>query len=117
MSFGRRAALIILFLALSTVAVRGWFATIIMLARGREQGKEAARAFDQFGNASVFAGSRFETISGHTGRLIESDAPPTWATRMHKFLDFFERGHCAKEKEREAPILAAIAAAEPTGKS
>jgi hypothetical protein len=58
-------------------------------------------AIDQFGNA-LFAGSPDETISSRAGKAMREGK--VWGCVLCRFLNWFERDHCAKSIELDEGI-------------
>jgi hypothetical protein len=65
-----------------------------------------------FGNAGLFGGSPYESISSHVGREIRTaDRAPWWALALDALLDLIQAGHCEEANRREQPIVDAIQSA------
>lgn len=77
-----------------------------MLVAGDEvAGKRALRGLDMAANASVLAGSPFETISSHCGRVQTT----WWARGVIWITDRVDRpGHCVGAAAKEQPLLELI---------
>lgn len=107
MNLKQRLAGLVLLALLGPVALLGLLATLLLVLCGPiDKARSALRGMDMFGNASVFAGSYWETISSHAGR--EAAAGARWAVWLSRALDVLQRGHCAAANAQEQPLLNAI---------
>lgn len=99
----RLAALIILILL--TLASLVAYAHLILrcVFRSDDRAKEILLGLDGFCNAGVFGGSRWETVSSHTGREVKRGT--TWAMVLAFLLDRIEPHHCAKANDCEQPVI------------
>lgn len=55
-------------------------------------------ALDQLFNVLLFNGSQDETISSHIGRKIQANKANKFEIALCRFLNLFERQHCAKSR-------------------
>lgn len=99
----RIAALVILLLL--TLASFVAYAHLILrcIFHPDDRAKEILLGLDGFCNAGMFAGSRWETVSSHTGREIRRET--WWALVLGWLLDHIEHGHCAKANSTEQPVM------------
>lgn len=104
-----RVAGLILIALLTLAAIASWVhlvVRVVLVPDGRA--REMLGGLDVFGNTGMFNGSRFETISSHTGR--ECLRGTRWALWLSAGLDLLQKGHCAGANALEQPLLDAIEA-------
>lgn len=99
----RIAALVILLLL--TLASFVAYAHLILrcIFHPDDRAKEILLGLDGFCNAGMFAGSRWETISSHTGRAARRG--DWWAMYLNRFLNLLDPGHCERTNSAEQPVL------------
>lgn len=99
----RLTALIILML-LTTASVVAYLHLILRCVfHPDDRAKEILIGLDVFCNAGMFGGSRWETVSSHTGREIKNET--WWALILRWVLDHIEAGHCESSNAVEQPVL------------
>lgn len=104
---------LVLLALLLLVVVPGLFFQVFLILCGPERwARDSLRALDNFGNASIFRGNPYETISSHVGNLILRGNAPWWAKALDRFLGKLEAGHCVGAALDEKPILDAIRSAK-----
>ena len=107
-----RAAGLILIVLLTLAAIVSWLHLVVRVVLVPDnRAREMLAGLDVFGNTGMFNGSRFETISSHTGR--ECLRGTRWALWLSGSLDLLQKGHCAGANALEQPLLDAIQRYEP----
>ena len=102
-----RLAGLILIVLLTLAAIVAWLHLALRIVISPDdRAREMLAGLDVFGNAGMFGGSRWETISSHTGR--EAVRGTRWAVWLSAALDLLQRGHCAGANASEQPLLDAI---------
>lgn len=99
----RLAALVILMLLTMASVVAYLHLILRCVFRPDDRAKEILIGLDVFCNAGMFGGSRWETVSSHTGR--ERRRETWWALILGWVLDRIEPQHCAKANDVEQPVL------------
>lgn len=97
---------LILLALLFPCLVLGLLRLLYMLASGDEaSARRALRALDMAANANALAGSPFETMSSHCGRVQTT----WWARGVIWITDRVDRpGHCVGAAAHERPLLQLI---------
>lgn len=68
-----------------------------------DRAREILIGLDFFVNAGAFGGSRWETVSSHTGREVKKETG--WALLLSWLLNQIEPGHCTKANDVEQPVM------------
>lgn len=103
----KRFAALILIMLLSASGVASYICMVVRcLVLADDRAKEMLAGLDVFGNTGLFGGSRYETISSHTGRELQRGT--WWAVCLSAFLDLLQKGHCAGANALEQPVLDVI---------
>lgn len=98
---------LILIVLLTLAAIVSWLHLVVRVVLVPDnRAREMLAGLDVFGNTGMFNGSRFETISSHTGRELRKGT--LWAVCLSAMLDVLEKGHCAGANDLEQPLLDAI---------
>ena len=100
----RRIAGLILLILLTPAAIIAWIhLTLRVIIWPDNKAAEILTGLDLFGNAGMFNGSRWETISSHAGRELGKGT--RWAIILSAFLDVLEKDHCIGANANEQPLL------------
>lgn len=103
----KRLAALILIVLLSLAGAAAYVHLVLRcLTLADDRAKEMLAGIDLFGNTGLFGGSRYETISSHTGREIKRGT--WWAVCLSACLDLLQKGHCEGANALEQPVLDAI---------
>lgn len=99
----RLVALVILLLLTGAGVVSFFHLVLRCIFHPDDRAREMLLGLDGFSNAGMFNGSRWETVSSHTGREIERNT--WWALLLGWVLNHLDAGHCAKANELEQPVM------------
>jgi hypothetical protein len=109
-----RLAGLILMVLLTVSAVLAWLHLLVrIMVLADDRAREMLCGLDLFGNTGLFNGSRWETISSHTGRELPKRT--WWAVCLSAGLDVLQKGHCAGANALEQPLLDVIKKFESKG--
>lgn len=100
----RRAAALVILVLLTATAIISYLHLIARcFLSPDDRAKEILIGLDVFSNAGMFGGSRWETISSHTGRAARHG--DWWALYLNRFLNLLDPGHCERTNSAEQPVL------------
>lgn len=103
----KRLAALILIVLLSIAGAASYaYMVVRCLTLADNRAKEMLAGMDVFGNAGLFGGSRYETISSHAGRELRQGT--WWAVCLSACLDLLQKGHCVGANAIEQPLIDAI---------
>lgn len=103
MQHPRVTALIILVLLTVGAIVSLAHLYLRFLLHPDKQTREMVLGLDGFVNAGMFGGSRWETVSSHTGREMKKGT--WWAVWLSRVLHELEPHHCERTNEVEQPVM------------